>query len=714
MNQLQNKRPRARIRQAINHTLGLGLCTAAIPLIALADDSMGEPAGKIEEVFVIAHPLSGEGLSQPSEVLSGAELQRKVEGNIGATLANEPGIHSAQFGTAVGRPVIHGLGGPRVRMMEDRIDTLDVSVTSADHAVTVEPFIADRVEVLKGPSALLYGSGAIGGVVDVHTGRIPHDLPDGTVSGGVETRYDDNTDGTVHTIRLDGGGGQIAWHLDATLRDGDEYEIPGDTESRQLQLLEEAEEEEEEGEEHHDEEGESNGTLPGSQYESENFAGGISFIGDWGFAGISVSHTDAEYGLPGGHHHHEEHEEGEEEEEEEHEEEHEEGTPTLEMKQTRIDLELGIRSPADHIESINVRLGINDYEHEELEPDGAVGTRFSNEAWELRSELIYLLGDWRGAIGLQHTDRDYSAIGEEAFTPPVDSRDSGLFWVAERPLGSWELETGARIGKTRHDPSEGRGRSFNTYSISAGLVRNLSPGWRLGLNADISSRAPVIEELYSNGPHLVTNAFEVGDPDLDNERATSVSATLNYEGDRWGLVATAYAMQFSDFIYEQATGEEEDELPVFMFQQGDADFTGLDLEVSRVLFGDDGNSVKLRGLLDLVRADLDEGGDNDLPRIPPVRYGLGLDWQWGRFNASVDYIRNRHQNRVASFELPTGGYEDIRVYAGVDLLRGPTSLVLFVRGKNLTDDEQRVHTSFIKDVAPAPGRSIEAGLRLLF
>ena len=288
--------------------LAAAACTCAVSAAAEPDsqEANGPEVALIEEVVVIGHPLSGEGLSQASEVLQGDELARQLGANIGATLEAQPGIHSAQFGNAVGRPVIHGLGGPRVRIMEDRIDALDVSVTSADHAVTVEPFTADRIEVLKGPSTLLYGSGAIGGVVDVHTGRIPHEVPDKPLSGGAEIRYDDNTEGTATSFKLNGGAGRIAWHLDGTWKDGDEYEIPGFAESSHLRALEEAEGE---GEEEAGEE-EARDILPGSDYDFETYAGGVSYVFDRGFIGISVSQLNADYGLPGGHGH--EHEEGEE------------------------------------------------------------------------------------------------------------------------------------------------------------------------------------------------------------------------------------------------------------------------------------------------------------------------------------------------------------------------------------------------------------------
>ena len=276
-------------------------CTAAV---GLSNSAYAQEADKpvhqhdnqpaLEEVRVIGHPLSAEGLAQAATVLSGEELQRKLQTSIGDTVALEPGMRSASFGQAAGRPVIHGLGGARVRVMEDRIDTLDVSVTSSDHATTVEPFIADRIEILKGSSTLLYGSGAIGGVVDVHTGRIPHGLPEDGFTGKLELRGADNADKKVGALRLDGGARQLAWHIDAFGREADAYDIEGFAESDRLRAQEAAEGGAEE-------EDEARGTLPGSEFEAAGGAIGLSFIGERGFAGLAVSTLDADYGLPGGH-----------------------------------------------------------------------------------------------------------------------------------------------------------------------------------------------------------------------------------------------------------------------------------------------------------------------------------------------------------------------------------------------------------------------------
>ena len=469
-----------------------------------------EQPSEIEEVIVLAHPLARDGLAQPSDVLEADELERKAVDNIGATVGNEPGIHNSSYGVGAGRPVIHGLSGARVRVMEDQIDTLDVSVSSGDHAVTVDPFIAERVEVLKGSATLLYGSGAIGGVVDVHTGRVPQDVPD-RVRGALDLRGSDNGDGRNGSLRLDGGGGNVAWHIDAFSRESDDYDIPGFAESAALHAQEEEEEHhDEEGHDDHDEEEahdhdeeeehedeheeEVSGYLPGSGSEVRGGSVGFSIVGERGFIGIAVSALDSEYGIPGHSHAHEHEDEHEHEEEghdhddddEEHAEEHhedeelhaDEAPPVVVLDQTRIDLEAGLADPlGGGFESLNLRLGINDYEHVENEA-GEAGTAFSNSAWEARAELTHRpVGAWSGALGGQLGNREFSVVGEEAFTPPVDTSSFGLFWVGERSLGELGLEAGLRYDRVEHTPANGSSRDFSGASASLGLIVPLSDEW---------------------------------------------------------------------------------------------------------------------------------------------------------------------------------------------------------------------------------------------
>ncbi|MDE0177197.1 MAG: TonB-dependent receptor [Gammaproteobacteria bacterium] len=703
-----------------------------------------EDPGDIEEVIVLAHPLAREGLAQASDVLEADELERKAVDNIGATVGNEPGIHNSSYGAGAGRPVIHGLGGARVRVMEEQIDTLDVSVSSGDHAVTVDPFIAERVEVLKGSATLLYGSGAIGGVVDVHTGRIPDEVPE-RVRGAFDLRGTDNGSGSNGALRLDGGGGNVAWHLDAFAREADDYDIPGFAESAAQRALEEEEEhhdedEDEHGDDDHDhevddhdeEEGhgddeEAHGHLPGSGLEVRGGSVGFSFVGDRGFAGLSVSGLDSEYGIPGhshahhehghekaGHDDHEEHADDHEDDHHEDEALHEDDPPVVVLEQTRVDLEAGLAEPFDGFEGLNLRLGINDYEHVENEA-GEVGTAFSNKAWEGRAELTHgLFGGWRGAFGVQLGDREFSVVGEEAFTPPVDTSSVGLFWVGERSIGELGIEAGLRYDRVEHLPAHGTSRDFTGGSASLGLIVPLGEGWKGTLLADYSSRAPVGEELFSDSPHPGTGVFEIGDPGLDHEQARNLAATLTGGGDGRSLRGTFYYTHFVDFIYQAATGEEQDGFDVRRYAQADATFAGFEVEGRTTIAEWGAGRFEVGAFFDMVSPELEVSGNDNLPLIPPNRIGVSFEFTSDRLRANVDYVRASEQDDVAEFELPSDSYDDLRARIAWRLRPGGMTVDLFVAGRNLTDDEQRLHTSVVKDLAPQPGRTVEAGMRMRF
>ena len=722
------------------------LLAAALPTAFAEDAASAEDADApedFEEVVVTAHALSGDGLSEAAVVLQGEALQRDLADNIGATIARQAGIHNASFGEAVGRPVVHGMGGPRVRVMEDRIDAMDASITSGDHAVTIEPFLANQVEVLKGPSTLLYGSGAIGGVVGIHTGRVPHTMPEG-IDGRATVRAGDNGRRSNVGFRLDGGG-RFAWHVDGFTRSAGEYDIPGFAESALFRAAEEAEEEEEdhehgeEGEDHDDEhedeaheDEEAFGHLPGSQADGQGGAIGFSWIGERGFVGASVSRLNYDYGLPGGahaHHHEEEEEHHDEEEghddehevdhEEEHEDEHDheeevEGDVTLDLEQTRFDFEGAVEDPFAGLSALNFRFASNDYAHTEIEPSGEIGTRFAVDSYEGRIELAQTddIG-LDGVGGVQFSRRSFSAIGEEAFVPPVDTSSVGVFLAAEYDFDAFDLESGVRMERLKHEPEHGSDASFTAMSASLGAV--VPTGNALfGIHGGYSARAPAAEELYSNGPHLATNSFEVGDPTLDVESAWHGSATLAWADDRASITATAYATAFRDHIYTYTTGDVEDGLPVIRYGQADASLRGLDLAGSVTVAEHAVGHVALTFMADTVTASVDVSGNDRLPRLPPTRLGIGARIAHRCYSADVDFVRVFQQDETADFELPTDAYNDLRLHLSATYNVGGGTLRAFLQGRNLTDEEQRHHTSIIKDLAPAPGRTLIVGLEMAF
>lgn len=668
----------------------------------------------LEEIVVHAHPLPTEQLAQSYRVVDGDELLRRMDGTLGAVVGQLPGVTTTFFGQAVGRPVIHGLGGTRVRVMEDHIASLDASVLSDDHAVTIDPALADSIEILKGPSSLLYGSGAIGGVVDVHSGRIPEALPGVPFSGRLDTRFDDVADQRSGALRLDGAVGSFAWHADGFRRLLDAYEIPGYAESAALRRAE-AEEAEFEG---NGPPQEARGELPNSDLDTEGGAFGLSWVGSGAYAGFSRSAFDSEYGLPGGHGH--EHP-GKADQEPDPKDVDPVGMPgeedgvRLDLRQRRWDLAAGAIEPVEGWNNVDLRVSLNDYEHSEIEAPGQVGTRYSVEAWEARLEAEHArVAGWHGVVGFQLGEEDFASVGEEAYAPPYQTRTGALFLIEERALGNVTLQAGARLEQLALDARGFGDDDFSAGSVSLGLVIPLPAGWELGLAADLAQRAPTAAELYSEGPHLATGAFEVGNPGLDVESSQNLAATLRYAANRLELEATLYANRFSDFIYQADTGAERDNLPVRVWSQSDAWFQGLDLEVRYPLLDSGSIAIDARTFYDRVRAEIEARDDDQAPRLPPDRFGVGVEARSGMITSNLDYVRAMDRDSIAAFETETPAYNDLRARVAANFAVGDSAMTVFLEGRNLTNDEQRNHVSFLKDVAPLPARSVMAGLRLEF
>ena len=700
----------------LTHTKRLLLPTLAffsISSYAQTDDS-------IEEIVVYSSPLANNGSAQSVTVLKGDELAKKLQGSIGATVAREAGVQSASYGTAVGRPFIRGLGTTRIKTTQDSIDTLDVAVTSGDHPVAVEPFIADQVEILRGPSSLLYGAGAIGGVVNVETGRIARTVAEEAFSGGVELRGAENGNATTAAIKLDGKfTDALHWHLDGFTRDADEFDIPGIGESDVFLAS------------GNDQASTTPGTLENSQSESQGGAVGLSWVQEAGFVGFSVSAIESEFGLFG----------------------EPSIIPFIDLEQTRFDIEAQANNPFAGIKSINFRIGVNDYEHAELalevedDPSSGfgVGTLFENDAFESRLIAEHeAIGGFEGTFGLQFGDREFSALGEEAFIQETDVDTIGLFWVAERSFNSFDLELGARIDQVDYDSSIPLGGDlgniidanpeFTSNSFSAGVIFPITEALSISGLLDFSTRAPSIEELFSYGPHIATRSYEVGNVDFDEEEAFNVTLGVNYQVGALTLTANIYQTVFDGFIYEVNTGETVAtspltigvtgealevfaDLPVFEFQQEDTTVIGFDVAADIALGQFGGGGLNLSFLFDTVDASTDDTptiGNRNIPRLPASRFGVGLDWGNDLWTAAIDFLNVDDQEDTQVFELPTDSFNDLSIFVNRKIELQGSDLAVFLHGRNLTDDEQRHHPSIVKDIGPAPGRTIEIGARLQF
>lgn len=657
------------------------------------------PLFEIDPLVVTAGAARSEDeLFQAAQSLSGRELRQRVDVSLGETVANEPGVNASYFGPASSRPIIRGLGGDRVRIMEAGIGTGDASNTSPDHAVSLEPQSAERIEVVRGPATLLYGSSAIGGVVNVIDGRIPRARPTSPFSGEIRGIGNSVSDETTGAGALTLATGNIVFHASGLYRDTDDYAIPGVAEL----------EEEHEGEEH----GEEEGILPNSALESSRFAGGVSYVGDDGFLGVAFTGYDNEYGIPGGHGHgHEEEEHGAAQVEEG---EEEEGGVSIDLQQRRFDLE-GQRSFGGALRTLKGRFGLTDYEHVEIEPSGEIGTRFDNDFWEGRLELEHALGERvTGSIGAQLSRRDFAAIGEEAFVPPSETDLFALFVFEELSVGDVRLQGGARWeSQTSTDETNAFEEDYSGVSVSGGLHWDASDPVSLALSVARSVKLPTAEELFSDGPHLATNSFEIGNRDLEEEVGTSVDATLHLHTDHVRAQITGFLTDFDGFIFQEFTGEEEDELPVLQYAQGDASFRGFEAQASVRLLDRGSQELAWEVSSDYVRAELSDS-DEPLPRIPPLRLGTALRYDGAPWFASLGVQRATEQDRTAPNETVTDGYTMVDASVGYRLFHGGLLHEISLKGSNLGDVDARNHVSLLKNAAPLPGRGVRLMYRLVF
>lgn len=681
---LSSARPGCGYRTSLSAAVGAALLINHGAALAQDDD---EDHPRIDEIEVVATVLDNtiDQIGQGVTVLEGDELERLRTNTIGELLALTPGVTASDFGAGASRPVIRGLAGPRVRVQEDGISTLDVSTISVDHAVALEPLLIERVEVLRGPATLAYGSGAVGGVVNTITTRLPTEVPEGLEG---RFRLGGNTVANEQSaaLALRGGIGQVVLQVDAAVRDQDDYEIPG-----VAITLEDFEEEQEPG------------TVANSALDSSAFGGGLSWIGKRAYFGVSVSAFETTYGVPTI-------EEEEEEEGEGGEEEEEEGI-SLDIEQTRIDFKAGIEPAGGFLRKIELRGAYNDYDHVELEGD-EIGTTFANEAFEARLDIAHQpIGNWEGSFGVQFAVAEFSAIGAEAFVPPVDTTSVGIYLIEELDLDDWFFSVGGRFETQDQEPVAGGSIDDTAFSISASAIRTFAERHRVGLTLNRAQRLPSAEELFSDGPHLATSTFEIGDANLDVETSNHAELSWRYSGDRVGFSATAYVTDFEDFIFLAETDEIEDGLPVFLWTQADADFVGFEAEFSATLAEfSQGGDLDLTLFADVVSGEL-SGGEN-LPRISPARVGGRLEYHDRRLTTGFDIAQIFDQDDVAAFETETDGYTMLN--ADISLVLAEDALVpveVFVRASNLLDEDARRHTSFVKDLAPLPGRNYTIGLR---
>ncbi|WP_419940300.1 TonB-dependent receptor [Candidatus Palauibacter sp.] len=673
-----------------------------------------------EIVAIVGGGSARTDLLSPVNVVEGAYLRSGAEPSLGEALTGEPGINSTFHGPGSSRPIVRGLGGNRVRVLESGVGTGDASSTSPDHAPAVEVALADQIEILRGPATLLYTSSASGGVINVEDGRIPRQTPPSLMEGLLSARWSSATGERNLAGHVDGGRGSLSYHLGGLYRKTDDYSIPGHPDASH-EPTDPHEGHEDEPDEHEGVEAE--GILPNSAMETSRLVAGLSYVHPAGFFGVSVSGYDSEYGIPGGHLHPAQLDDGEAgpDGHDPEDEEAEDSDVAVDLTQRRLDLEGAWRFGGSFARRVRARFGVADYEHFEMvdEPREGVNEfeaeRFNNE-WEGRLELEHAFGErGSGFVGLQARKRDFEAFGIEALTPPTTTSQIAAFLYETIDLSpAFRLEAGGRLeAQTASTPA--LERSHTAASTSLGAVIHASEAVEVLFSGSRSVKLPVAEELFTEGPHLATLTFEVGNPDLEAEIAYSLEGGIRLGADRVRGSINVFSNSFDNFVYQRVSGAERSGLPELIWSQAGARFTGFETEMEFHLRhgAEPGYHVTLDALLDYVRAELSETGD-PLPRIPPLRFGLGLNYETPRFRARLDARRTTAQERVAEFEDPTPGYTLVNARLHYTIEHGRFIHGIVLSGLNLTNAEARSHTSFLKDLAPLPGRNIRLFYQLGF
>lgn len=704
------------------HFLAL-FTTASITLFPsslMAQDTQPAPQGDADihgntdsEIVVTAHFVENLDVLAGTSVVSDEKLSTAMRPQLGDTLTKLPGVSATSFSPGASRPVLRGFTGARVGVFTDGIGALDASASSADHAVSIDPLTADRIEVLRGPAVLLFGSQAVGGAVNVIDKRIPRKVPDEPVHidliGALGTAAKERSLGGAAEVPITS---TLVLHVDGGWRRADDMRTGGYVLAPNLRAEQLAVAEEEAAEGHDDEAAEAatlaslRGKIPNTGLENKSAGVGLSYINDWGNIGFSVSGLNSNYGVPerpGAAH-------GDEDEGAEH------GSDpvTIGLKQRRADLRAEIDIDSGFLKKISLRAGATDYKHTEYEGD-AVGTIFLTKGVEGRIELTQRdNGGLHGVMGAQVLSRRNDAIGDEAFVPRTLTDQFGLFAIQEYHPGPVGLEVAGRYERTSvAAPTLATTRKFNSFSGAVSVTYDFMPKFTAGITGSRTERAPSPEELFSDGPHIATQAYELGNPDFNTERSWGLEAFVRGGDERLTLSASAYASWFSGYIYDDATGEIRDDLPVYQYQQRDARYWGLEAQISSRVIDGDAFSLTLDGVADYVRATLSGGGGN-IPRIPPLRLLGGIEGEAGSFGARAEVEHSFAQNKISEFETATPGFTLVNLSLSWKPWGKSRKSSIMLSADNIFDVSARRHASFTKDFVPLSGRDVRLSMRFAF
>lgn len=699
-----------------------------------ADKTTQKDENEIEKLIVTATVLGRSVLESatPVSILTGDQLEMNQSATLGETLKSVPGVNSTYFGPVASSPIIRGLDGPRVKVVQNGMDSSDASRVGPDHIATTEAATATQIEVLRGPATLLYGSGAIGGVVNVVDNRLPKIRQEG-FSGRISALHDTVSNERTMSTDLNGGQDNLAWHLDAYTRKTDDYAIPTFTL----------------------EDGDKINSLENSFIDSQGFTLGTGWIGDNASLSFAYGKLNTDYGIPG-------HADEEHEEHEGHidgDEVNEEQAVFARMQQDRYQSVLDLKNVSSWITELHWHNAYTNYQHSEIE-EGEVGTTFKNDSFESRLWGKHaVINGWEGVLGFHYANSDFAAQGEEAFTPSTKSTNSALFLLEEKSIGDFIWQLGARLEHVIHKPDNAffvdsqvqasfEDVSYMANSLSAGFVYQLANNQSIAVNLAHSARAPSSAELFSNGIHISTATYEIGagfDLVIDNSNPEDIEFTvvqassevkkevsnnldLSYRVQTEFVHAnfSVFYNQIDNYLFQQNTGllfhdheedmleeeNEEEALPVYLFNQQDATLYGFEADLDWHL----NDNLRISSFTDYTRAKLtnNQGENPNLPRIPPMRFGAKLHWEQGNWHAELGATRYFEQDKIADFETTTNGYTIVSAAFNYYKSLDSADLTFYVKGNNLSNQLAQVHSSFLKDDAPLPARSLVIGAKVSF
>ena len=677
------------------HALALALGTAFASLTppASAQTAVAPGTTVLAPVIVTGNPLRSADLATPSSVLSGDGLVLRRGSTLGETLDGLPGVSSSYFGPNASRPVIRGQDGDRIRVLGNAGASLDASSLSFDHAVPIDPLVVERIEVLRGPAALQYGGSAVGGVVNAIDNRIPR-VAVGGPSGSAELRFGGAAAERGAGALVEAGGSGFALHADAFWRKTSDLRVPSF--DRPVGT----------GTERRD-------RIVNSASRADGGAFGGSMVWERGYLGASVDTYRNTYGTVA------------------------EESVIIRMKRDKFAVAGELRGLDGPIRTVRGQVQSADYKHEEVEGSGAVGTTFKNKGSDSRFELEHMpvalaTGTLRGVLGLQTENARFSALGEEAFVPSTKTVQAAGFVFEEFAFGDVKLTAGGRAERTRVDSAgdapdavevkfgPAASRRFSTHSAAVGGLVDLSPQWQLSANLAYTERAPTYAELYANGVHIATAAFERGNADTAKEKGANVDVALQWKDGATRVKAGAFASRFANYITLAATGEPDfinaagEALPVYAFTGVPARLSGLEFEGQwRVVDG--AQRIDLDGKLDLTRASNRATGE-PLPRIAPMRTTLGFNWGQGALTARGEVVHAASQTRVPAGDVPTGSYTLVILSTSCSIKLGGADGLVFVKLTNLGNAlaYNAASISTVRPLSPLPGRGVMAGLRVGF